>query len=175
MITKPQLTFLEALNTAASQLTVFRGRSRRSEFWWWALLIFVASFVLSINVRQYSVEESFLVIIEMLLMLTVTIRRLHDSGKSGLWLWLFLAFRISNQVYASVSGVSWELRRINQAIFPAESDYSQFVNLYGTELMIVRILTLATLGLGITVLIMCLVDSAPGDNKYGPSPKYIDE
>jgi uncharacterized membrane protein YhaH (DUF805 family) len=35
------------------------------------------------------------------------------------------------------------------------------------------LLLLNLIGLGIVVLILCLIDSQPGENKYGPNPKGL--
>ncbi len=100
----------------------FSGRSRRREFWSWVLAIWIASFILMYldsalglggSASTYSGEEGvgfrmsggWLTIIFMLAVfvpnLAVSVRRLHDVGKSGWMLlvallpifgWLYLLF-----------------------------------------------------------------------------------
>ena len=77
------------------------GRSSVSEFWWYALFIYVISGVLGWfggRLQSHGMEQVWLgVIFEVLSALLVasvvcaSIRRLHDTGKSG-WnaLWYFL-------------------------------------------------------------------------------------
>lgn len=43
IIASPQLGFSEALNASTSKIFQFTGRSRRSEFWWTQVLVFLVS------------------------------------------------------------------------------------------------------------------------------------
>ena len=71
---------------------VFNGRANRPEYWWFTLvhtIIFTILFALS-----FIINEALIVIVvvyglaTIIPSLAVTIRRLHDSGKSG-WFILF--------------------------------------------------------------------------------------
>ena len=73
--TTQSLGFSDAINASTSRIFQFKGRSRRSEFWWTQLLVLVVSCVLTPFVGS---------ILE-LLMIPLTFRRLHDSGHSGWW------------------------------------------------------------------------------------------
>jgi uncharacterized membrane protein YhaH (DUF805 family) len=80
----------------------FEGRARRKEFWGFVLFDFIIGFVLNIlGVDILGDEDNILVIMFLILYclfalasvlpyLAVTIRRLHDIGKSG-WYW-FIGF-----------------------------------------------------------------------------------
>lgn len=150
---KPTLNFFEAIKICFSKYATFSGRARRSEFWWFYLLgvILNASFTglskwkmakiaaiesaafsgtdyNSLMAQAESVDSIFfpcaiiLGVIGLILfipMLAAWVRRLHDVGKSGHWLWLIL-----------LCGVG-----------------------------------------GLVPLIMCISDSQPGENQYGPNPK----
>ena len=71
----------------------FTGRSRRAEFWWYALANLIISIVFNI-LGQATVAFSIVGFIYALAVLipgiAVGIRRLHDTDKSG-W-WLLIAF-----------------------------------------------------------------------------------
>lgn len=78
---------------------VFEGRSRRKEYWMFVLFNILISIVLSIVERVtglYSVDNGvgFLTSIYSLAILipsiSVGVRRLHDTGKSGWWILLNL-------------------------------------------------------------------------------------
>lgn len=43
----PQLGFTEALGAACKKVTQFKGRSRRSEFWWTYLAVGIINFICS--------------------------------------------------------------------------------------------------------------------------------
>lgn len=63
----------------------FSGRASRSEFWWWFLFSIIIGLLSLIPVIGW-----LLAIIMFLPNLSMQVRRLHDTGRSG-WYWL-LAF-----------------------------------------------------------------------------------
>ncbi|MEI6552939.1 MAG: DUF805 domain-containing protein [bacterium] len=71
---------------------VFSGRSRRSEFWFFALFSFIASLLLSIISNIAGDTNGILGLIYSLVVLipsiAVAVRRLHDTGRTGWWLLL---------------------------------------------------------------------------------------
>jgi len=73
---------------ALKQYAVFSGRARRSEYWFFALFSFLISLVLMI--LDVVAGIGFLGLLYSLATLLpglgVTIRRLHDTGRSGWWL-----------------------------------------------------------------------------------------
>lgn len=71
MIVHEQLSFQDALSLATKRIFETNGRSRRSEFWW-AMLVayFISNFL----------PPFWLVTIP------ISIRRLHDTGRSGWWM-----------------------------------------------------------------------------------------
>ena len=77
------------------QYTRFNGRARRKEFWYFNLISFLISLVLAfldtlLQLGSGSTDRGLLLSIYVLGTLlpsyAVTIRRLHDVGKSGWWL-----------------------------------------------------------------------------------------
>lgn len=102
----------------------FTGRARRSEYWWFALInavVAVALTVLEAIVLGTQVMSGLYTLAVLVPGLAVSIRRLHDTGRSGWWLLIAL------------------------------------VPLVG----------------GIVLLVFLLLDSEPGVNRWGPSPKQI--
>ncbi|MBD5300408.1 MAG: DUF805 domain-containing protein [Duncaniella sp.] len=88
-----QLTFGEAVQRA---LTVnycnFSGRSSRSEYWWFSLFSFIVSFVIMIlfcwsDTLEYIVS-GLCSLYFLLPTLGVSVRRLHDTGRSGWWIFI---------------------------------------------------------------------------------------
>lgn len=86
------MNFMDAVKTAFSRYVDFQGRSRRSEFWWFALFNFILSAVA--NVIDASIGIPILSVIVLLVLIipgiAVSIRRLHDLDKSGWWLFIGL-------------------------------------------------------------------------------------
>ena len=90
--------FGQAISHVFGNLTNFSGRASRSEFWWWYLFIVIVGFVIGIingaisgNFSSPNFITWLVAIILTLATLAVACRRLHDSGKSG---WLLLLYII---------------------------------------------------------------------------------
>jgi uncharacterized membrane protein YhaH (DUF805 family) len=80
--------FADAIRSVFSKYVVFSGRARRSEFWWFALFSFILYVIAGII--DAAIGSSVLgVIVALALLLpslAVTVRRLHDTGRSGWWI-----------------------------------------------------------------------------------------
>jgi len=129
--------WLEAWNNFGS----FSGRARRKEYWLYRLEIMIVGMIFAIPyalLRDTSSTETLpetnsmlailiLVVVAILAViltvvdLGVTVRRLHDTGRSGWWILIRLVPYIG----------------------------------------------------GLVIFIFMVMDSEPGQNKYGPSPKGI--
>ena len=110
------------------QYAVFSGRARRKEYWMFALFNFIFAVVamlldnltgLTIGELPYGVLYFLYAIAVLIPALAVSVRRLHDVGKSG---WMILIGLIP------VIGAIW-------------------------------------------LLVLMVLDSNPGENKYGQNPK----
>jgi len=71
---------------------VFSGRARRQEYWMFALFNIVISIVLSIigSVLDLGILSIIYSLAVLLPSLGVSVRRLHDTGKSGWWILIAL-------------------------------------------------------------------------------------
>ena len=93
-----QVSFKEAVVRALTQnYCNFSGRASRSEYWWFYLFTCIVSWVVSIVVRLFSSELSIMYIASMVVGLAfllpslgIAVRRLHDIGKSGWWMFISL-------------------------------------------------------------------------------------
>jgi uncharacterized membrane protein YhaH (DUF805 family) len=89
--------FGKAVGTCLSKYGTFSGRASRSEFWWFYLFIVIVGLILSIIASATGADSSsgigvnvvmfVIYVILVLASLSVSVRRLHDSNKSG---WLVL-------------------------------------------------------------------------------------
>lgn len=90
------MTFQEAIRTCFEKYTVFSGRARRSEFWWWILFIAVVNLVLGgLDNALFGTGGLQLLgiafgLATLLPTLAVAARRLHDRDMSPWWLLLWL-------------------------------------------------------------------------------------
>ena len=91
--------FGQALSHTLRNMTTFAGRAGRPEFWWWVLFLWLVSVVVNLLTGGYnfaSTDRGLLgwigIVISVLLWLAtlaVTVRRLHDTGRSGWWVLLW--------------------------------------------------------------------------------------
>jgi uncharacterized membrane protein YhaH (DUF805 family) len=84
--------FGSAVRNAFGHLLTLRGRASRSAFWWFALLAVIAYAVISYISDRSTVAGVILDIVIgipfILASISLAVRRLHDSGKSGWWWWI---------------------------------------------------------------------------------------
>ncbi|MGP4084939.1 DUF805 domain-containing protein [Streptomyces sp. KR55] len=117
------MSFADAARTClTAKYARFSGRARRAEYWWFSVLYTSATVVL-VGI-SFAIEVPLLSVLLLpfiVPMLSVSVRRLHDTGKSG---WRMLI-----------------------ALIPVVGP--------------------------IVYLVGMAVDSAPGANQYGPSPKAV--
>ncbi len=97
---------------------VFSGRSRRAEYWYFALFNIIFSIALGIVSSVINDNENIISILYSLAILipglAVSVRRLHDIGKSG---WMILLFLIP------LIGAIWLLVLMCLDSNPAENKY----------------------------------------------------
>ena len=111
---------------ALKKYAVFSGRARRKEYWFfalWYLIIMIGlaiiDGVLGLHIGGAGVLQTLYGLAILIPSLAVTVRRLHDTGRTGWW---------------------------------------------------VLIVLIPIIGFIVLLVFMCL-DSEPGENQHGPSPK----
>ena len=84
--------FVESIKSAFSKYFVWKGRASRSEFWWFTLFLQLGNLVtLLIDlIFMVPVLQTIFSLATFFPSLSVTIRRLHDTGHSGWWYWISL-------------------------------------------------------------------------------------
>ena len=178
---KPMMPFWTAVKTCFKKYFDFKGRARRSEYWWFILFIFIISIVWSLiymyflmTIEPFNDTLAFstylkttgLMILPMLFLVipqwAVLTRRLHDSGHSGWWvvaslavsfIYMIVYYSMMYQVYKNIENMEYTPVSLPLTIISV-------------------ILALAVLVIGIILLVFTIQDSKREENKYGPSPKY---
>ena len=90
------MNFFQAINTCFSKYTNFEGKAIRSEYWYWRLFELILALIsyrldnIFFSDQQYGSSSLFLFFFTFLPGLAVSVRRLHDIGKSGWWLLISL-------------------------------------------------------------------------------------
>lgn len=92
-----QVSFSQAVRMAFDSYCRFQGRSSRSEYWWWVLFVAILSFcigiiegILGFSMTAVQATSGILSLVLLLPGLGLSVRRLHDIGKSGWWILLGL-------------------------------------------------------------------------------------
>ena len=83
------MSFPQAIGSGFSRYVDFRGRSCRSEYWWWTLFVFIGAVVLSVLDALIGTPSVFSLLFNLAVLLpgfAVSVRRLHDIDRSGWWL-----------------------------------------------------------------------------------------
>ena len=83
----------EAVRSVLSKYADFNGRARRSEYWFWFLAVIIGAIVTSIIDSIIGIPLTYVIFVLGVLVpnIAVSVRRMHDIGKSG---WLVLLFLI---------------------------------------------------------------------------------
>lgn len=88
--------FPEAIKTGFQKYVVFEGRAIRSEYWYWSLFAFLVSIISSVlDVAMFpdvawEPLNTATALALLLPGLAVSVRRLHDVGRTGWWLLIML-------------------------------------------------------------------------------------
>lgn len=99
--------FGEAIRVCFNKYVTFSGRARRSEYWWWVLFTVIGQAVLGVADQMIFGWQSMTVgdaevavnagplagvfsLVILLPGISVMVRRLHDTGRSGWWFWIVL-------------------------------------------------------------------------------------
>lgn len=95
----PKTSFVGAIKKGFRGYVVWNARSTRSEYWWWTLFAVIVALVARIiDSAVFSADMltdlgPVVVITSLALFLpglSVWIRRLHDTDRSGWWTWILL-------------------------------------------------------------------------------------
>ena len=85
--------FMEAIKTVLNNYVNFKDRSRRSEYWWWTLAVFIGNIVTFAIGAAAGAGDLLTNLFSLLVFipgLAVSFRRMHDIGKSAWWLLIVL-------------------------------------------------------------------------------------
>jgi uncharacterized membrane protein YhaH (DUF805 family) len=155
------MNFPTSVKSGFSNYANFKGRASRSEFWWFLLF----SQLVQMVAQQISGPTASITWFALLIPgLSVHVRRLHDSGRSLLWVfWLV----------ASVAGIVLAfvglLMQTAQTI--ANLDAEQLFDNGSQFWIFVMFVSVVSFMIGFVVnLVFLLMPSDSEMNKYGPPP-----
>ncbi|EJA1884754.1 DUF805 domain-containing protein [Staphylococcus pseudintermedius] len=177
----PKVGFVEAFKLYWTNYVNFKGRSRRSEYWWvmlWHLIIMIPALFLGVVLMFIPVLGWIVAVILFLAIglyglatiipnLALTVRRFHDVGFSMLIPILsFIVGIIYNIASAFTQKETLYQNTSTGTDVSIISEFAFLPNWIAYTLMAISII------LSLVTFIVCLLDSKEQDNQYGPSPKY---
>ncbi len=163
---------IASIASVLRNLLNFRGRARRSEFWWffgialvlalvvpgWFSGLWTFTYLLAFSLLWVLPSLAFLLpVIYLVVMPAATVRRLHDTDRSARWL-LFPVIVIVG--WGIIAGVTW--------LVEATSDDG-----WGSvilALLLGGIWSLAGLVMMVAITIVLALPGTRGPNRYGPEP-----
>jgi uncharacterized membrane protein YhaH (DUF805 family) len=158
------MNMLYAVKSVLTQFFGFRGRARRSEYWYWILATILVAIVIAIiealmgmgTDASGPLSTAFNLAI-FFPGLAVTFRRLHDIGRTGWWIG---GFYLALFIVALFAGLM-------MAASLGGGGTSSFAAA-GASMLLAG---LAILIYAIVMLVFLCTDSQHGPNKYGANPK----
>ena len=144
--TYPKVGFFEAIKMGFKNYVNFRGRSRRSEFWFFALFNGIIS-------------------LSLLTLMILTLEKVEKTTRTYSYIYYYTYYKVNpfvnvlNYIYSLVMLlpiIGAQIRRLHDI---GKSGVNLFLHL------------IPLVGSIILIVFYCK-DSEPGQNLYGPSPKY---
>lgn len=155
----PMISFLDAIVFGFQNYFNFRGRSRRSEFWWFVLFSQLVNLISWIPIVGWLIGILFF-LITIVPMISVTTRRLHDIGKSG---WYQLAF-----IFGLL--LSWGIMMASLIVGAITFFTGESVVLGIVLLSVSAVALVGSVGLTALWIIWLVRKGEQGSNKYGLDP-----
>jgi len=156
------MNFSEAIKSVFRNYANFSGRARRSEYWFFTLFCMIVNSC--IQMIALFAPETVAIFISlayglgfMLPSISVSVRRLHDVGKSG---WYYFAPLFTIPIFIVLAII---------AAFQAKASGDVPVGM----ISIIIIMFLLFIAYGIYMLVLYCKDSEFGANEYGENPKGI--
>ena len=90
------MTFFQAINRCLSKYTIFHGKAKRPEYWYWRLFELLLALIsiqldkVFFDLKEIGSFSLFVFFFTFLPGIAVSVRRLHDVNKSGWWLLISL-------------------------------------------------------------------------------------
>ena len=174
--TRPMMTFVDAVKQCLRKYGDFNGRATRAEFWWWQVFGWIGGLIfgsIDSSIRSFAGGDSYAFspfgsifgLAILLPGLAVQARRLHDIGKTGWWILVWVAIALLGLIPLTVGGVIFIVE------WAAGGEPGSAI-----PLLIGGLVTLlALLLLAVWVIMWMVRQGQDGPNQYGPDPRAWDD
>lgn len=187
----PPISFAEATKKGFLNLFNFKGRARRSEYWWFVLTVGLICTTICLvlgctygQMSVYDVADHIIVytlllfiaiILPAALLVSIQTRRMHDVGKNAvLPLCSFVCTIATAFIYSYYTYIAINLTDALFTLHISNSEMGSTDSLESNPVPpVVLILTCLIAFLQLIMLIYTLKDSLQSENRYGESTKYV--
>lgn len=153
----PSRGFFEAIKVCFRKYVTFKGRASRSEYWWFVLFVTLAGFAggfAEASMGQDGAAISAVISIATFLpSVSVTVRRLHDTNRSGWWFGLYILMSFLGGFVIAFLAISSGIRDPD-AIFASMG-------------MLTMLWAIVMLVWGIMLFVFMLLRGTYGENRFG--------
>jgi uncharacterized membrane protein YhaH (DUF805 family) len=138
---------------------VFKGRARRREFW----IFFFVNLVLGL----IPVINAVVSLLTCIPSMAVGVRRLHDTERSGFWVFLAIIFPFAGFIFFAVGAFA----AMKSGSFSFPGTFASGISGLSLFMTIAIVIFLVSLLLVIMLIVWATQEGTRGNNKYGPDPK----
>ena len=163
------MKFDEAIRSGFKNYFLFNERASRSEYWYWSLFVALGSLVTAAgdvyilnDVDLMPINLTF-VVITFLPGLLVSVRRLHDVGKSGWWLLIALS------IVGIIPLLFWSVKQGD----PENNRFGSTPDIYTGESRVVKIRNYTLAGFASLVYIAIVIVYVLTEIGFLPSTKIL--
>lgn len=163
------MKFDEAIRSGFRNYFSYAGRASRSEYWYWTLFVALGSLITATgdvyilnDIDLMPINLTFLVI-TFLPGLSVSIRRLHDVGKSGWWLLMGLS------IVGIIPLLFWSVKQGD----PENNRFGSTQDIYLGESRVVKIRNYTLAGIASLVYIASVIVYVLTEIGFLPSTKIL--
>ena len=177
----------------------FQGRARRSEYWLWALFIFVVNAVLTViqfsmmggaamtmsathsdaHAMQAAGGLMMIGLVKMVFFLgillpsiAVAVRRMHDTNRTGWWILFPTAVSIiALVVYISVDGANFMNQMKGLQGLQGNSNPAAAIAVLSALFKPLFWVIVPSFLAKVVTFVFRVLDGTPGNNRFGPDPK----
>lgn len=107
----PSRSFVEAIKVCFRKYATFKGRASRSEYWWFALFVMLASIIGAMAEGSMGEDgtaiSAVISIATFLPSISAQVRRLHDTDRSGWWVGGYLLASVFGGIVIGLTVMSY--------------------------------------------------------------------
>lgn len=147
---------------------MFKGRAARSEYWWWVLAVFIGQVTVGIvgDVIDAPILGGIFSIGVLVPSLAVATRRLHDTGRRGTWIALWIGIYIILGIVMIVSAGALIVGLLFGSWYASSFEEVMVGGAIG-----VVVSALGMLPIAIWSIVWLAGKGDDGPNQFGPDPQ----